>query len=98
MFIAHEPAPADWPALAVAEHRVSWEEMTKRCSKYAPFGWTPMACSEIRLTTRRCDIWLSADHAAPYIIEHERLHCAGHDHVGDTNLRDMWAHWKSAHG
>jgi hypothetical protein len=85
--IGHEKV-AGWPKLAVYEHYVPHHEMRERCVKYTPWGMSPEACSEFNLVERRCDIWFSADFPPPKaFIEHERLHCEGYDHAGQTNMR-----------
>ena len=33
---------------------------------------------------------------AAYVVRHERLHCAGHDHEGETTLRDALARYLAA--
>jgi hypothetical protein len=47
---------------------------------------------------RRCDIWLSESFAPRSIVEHERLHCRGYDHVGATTMRDFLARYQAATG
>lgn len=89
--IGHEKV-AGWPQLAVYEHYVPHAQMRERCARYVGFGSLPVACAQFRLAERRCDIWYSADFPPSRdIIEHERLHCAGYDHVGETKLRDLLA-------
>jgi len=81
-----------WPRLKVVEHYVPHHVMRDRCVKYTPWGSSPEACAEFNLAERRCDLWFSADFPPPKaFIEHERLHCAGYDHVGSTNMRDFLA-------
>ena len=87
-----------WPQLEVVEHRVPAEEMMQRCRKYAGFGAIPLACAEFNLEARRCDIWLSKGFAPQTIVEHERLHCAGYDHVGSTGMRELLARYQAAAG
>ena len=85
--IGHEKVE-DWPQLAVHEHYVPHHVMRDRCVKYTSWGMSPEACAEFNLVERRCDIWFSADFPPPKaFIEHERLHCAGYDHTGETNMR-----------
>src|SRR5687767_585000 len=76
-----------WPELQIVEHRVPAEEMVSRCQKYTGAASLPLACAEFNLVARRCDIWLSQSFAPRAIVEHERLHCAGYDHVGSTNMK-----------
>ena len=93
--IGHEKVEG-WPELEIFEHRVSSDEMYQRCSKYVAFGMLPMACAEFNLATRRCDIWLVKDFAPKNIVEHERLHCLGYDHVGETAMRDFLTRYRAA--
>ena len=76
-----------WPELQIVEHRVPAEEMVARCQKYTGAASLPLACAEFKLAARRCDIWLSESFAPRAVVEHERLHCAGYDHVGSTNMK-----------
>ena len=86
-----------WPQLTVIEHYVSDSEMRSRCSKYVAFGFLPEACSEFNLASRECHIWLSKDYPpAGFVVRHERLHCEGYDHPGETNLRDILARYNQA--
>ena len=87
-----------WPELAIIEHRVPAPAMLERCRKYAGFGSVPLACAEFNLVLRRCDIWLSKSFALSALIEHERLHCRGYDHVGETNMRDFLTRYQAAIG
>ena len=76
-----------WPALEVVEHRVPHAEMRDRCSRYVGFGMSPEACAEFDLAEGKCHIWYSADFPPQrFIIQHERLHCAGYDHAGSTGM------------
>ena len=85
-----------WPELRVIEHRVSHQEMRARCDKYVAWGMIPAACSEFNLSAGVCHIWLDEGFAPAFIVEHERLHCTGHDHVGSSHMADMFARWKAA--
>jgi hypothetical protein len=93
--VGHEKVEG-WPDLMIVEHRVSSGEMYDRCRKYVAFGMLPMACAEFNLATRRCDIWLIEGFAPRSIVEHERLHCQGHDHVGETAMRDFLTRYRAA--
>lgn len=82
--------PADWPALDVVVQRTTEEVVRKACSRttlIAAYG-----CTVVRLENNKCYIFLATDD--PATLEHERLHCLGYDHVGDSFLRDMWARHK----
>jgi hypothetical protein len=30
------------------------------------------------------------------VVEHERLHCQGHDHIGETAMRDFLTRYRAA--
>jgi hypothetical protein len=84
-----------WPELRVAEHHVPHHVMRDKCAKYAPFGMSPEACMEFNLHAGTCDIWYSAEFPpSKAVMEHERLHCRGYDHVGGSVLKDAVAAWK----
>lgn len=93
--VGHEKVEG-WPELAIHEHYVSAGEVYDRCRKYVGFGMIPLACAEFNLATRRCDIWYIEGLATRSIVEHERLHCQGHDHVGETGMRDFLARYRAA--
>jgi hypothetical protein len=79
-----------WPKLEVVEHYVPHHVMRDRCVRYTGFGMSPEACAEFNLLENRCDIWYSADFPPQrFIVEHERLHCAGYDHYGSTAMQQL---------
>jgi hypothetical protein len=83
---------AGWPELAVVEHHVPEAEMRSRCAKYVAFGMSPQACAEFNFALRRCDIWFSADFPPTRsMVEHERLHCQGYDHLGMSTMAELLA-------
>jgi hypothetical protein len=84
--IGHEKVEG-WPALEIVEHHVPHAVMRDKCAPYVGFGMNPEACAEFDLVNAKCHIWFSADFPPQkFIVEHERLHCAGYDHVGSTNM------------
>ena len=88
---------AGWPELQVVQHYVPDDEIRARCSKYAPWGFTPEACSEFNFVAKRCDVWFSSDYPPqPYIVRHELLHCRGYDHPGDSELADILARYNAS--
>ena len=93
--VGHEKVEG-WPDLMIVEHRVSAGEVYDRCRKYVAFGMLPLACAEFNLATQRCDIWLMDGFAPRSVVEHERLHCQGQDHVGETAMRDFLARYRAA--
>lgn len=90
---------ADWPNLKVRDNVVSGIEVIRTCYKYlSPFakytGTIPMACAEINFAAGTCDIYRAHD-ADEWIIRHERMHCAGFQHVGDTKMADDWRNYRA---
>lgn len=84
----------DWPVLKVVEHRVPHGEMLKRCQRYYP-GGTPVACAEWNFNLATCDIWFSKDlPEMQHVVEHERMHCEGHDHPGSTAMEESLRKWR----
>jgi hypothetical protein len=84
---------AGWPELRIVEHYVPDEAMRKRCSKYALL---PEACAEFYFDRGECHVWYSADYPPmPFVVAHERLHCQGYDHAGDTSMRDVLARYEA---
>lgn len=87
--VAHEKV-VGWPRMEIVEHYVPTQEMRERCAPYVAFGMLPEACAEFNFATNRCDLWFSADFPPPAsIVEHERLHCTGHDHIGQRTMAEM---------
>ena len=96
----HKAAPADWPQLEVREHVVSTPEMIWRCYATLPLfmklmGGVPIACAFV--SESGCDIYVTG-WTPQHVLEHEREHCAGRDHVGDSTLADWWAAYKAGRG
>jgi hypothetical protein len=86
-----------WPDLMVIEHHVPHHVMRDVCVKYTAWGASPEACAEFNLAERTCNIWYSADFPpSKAFIRHERMHCQGYDHVGETNMRDFLAGYLAA--
>lgn len=88
--VGHEKVEG-WPTLEIVEHHVPNHVMRDACVKYMPPTFSPMACAEFDLGRRKCHIWLSADFPSESLLEHERLHCNGYDHVGGTTLKSLMA-------
>ena len=91
----HAKVPG-WPQLRIVEHFVPDAQMRSRCAKYMPLGLFPEACAEFYFDRGECHVWYSADfRPQPYVMEHERLHCEGYDHPGDTTLHDVLARYNA---
>lgn len=93
--IDHSPAPADWPQLKVIQHYVSSREMRNQCVQYAGPGSSPMACAEIDLHQGTCNLWFDKDFMAQWLLDHELLHCKGHDHLGGTTIQRMMEEYRA---
>ena len=84
-----------WPKLTVVEHYVPYANLFDQCQKYASLGSVVEACAEFDLRAGRCDIYYNADFPpSQRVIEHEREHCLGHDHIGGTELQDLLDEWR----
>ena len=93
--IGHEKVP-NWPELKVREHYVAHYIMRDKCTKYVAFGMSPEACAEFDLSAGTCDIWYSSDFPPGQgVIDHERMHCRGYDHIGGGVLTRMLARWQA---
>jgi hypothetical protein len=87
--VGHEKV-AGWPQMEIVAHYVPSQEMRDRCAPYVGFGMLPEACAEFNFAANRCDLWFSADFPPPAsIVEHERLHCEGYDHIGQRTMAEM---------
>jgi hypothetical protein len=96
VMMGHEPV-AGWPQLEVVEHHVPHAQMRDRCAKYVAFGSSPEACAEFDLANRKCHIWFSSDFPPqPFVVEHERMHCAGYDHAGSTSMAAYLEYWNAS--
>ncbi len=86
---------AGWPDLMLIEHHVPHAEMRDRCGIFVPFGSSPEGCAIFKFQDRECHVYVSADFPSARVLEHERLHCKGYDHVGSTDMQKMLADWNS---
>lgn len=83
----HTPPPRDWPVLK--QSVIYTQDAPRICAKYAPLS---IACAEVNFIRRTCVIYTSVDWK--HVLEHERQHCEGYDHHGESTLRDLWARYK----
>jgi hypothetical protein len=94
--IGGTPVPG-WPELQIVEHHVPHSAMRDHCERYVGFGQSPAACAEFDFPASRCDIWYSVDFPPQqFIIEHERLHCRGYEHIGEHHLREALSRYRAA--
>ncbi len=90
----HQRVPG-WPELKVVEHHVTGEEVVERCQQNAPRFTVPEACTLFYLPHGEAHIYVRKDSAYRWVLNHERLHAAGYDHVGSTAMQRMLETWKA---
>ena len=80
-----------WPPLQLVERYVPQAQMLEHCKQYVTaIGMAPIACAQFDFANRRCHVWYNADDPpSAATIAHERLHCQGYDHPGETTMRDL---------
>ncbi len=92
--VGHEKVQG-WPKMEIVSHYVPNDELNERCARYVGFGMLPEACAEFDFKANRCDIWFSADFLpTASMVEHERLHCQGYDHIGQSTMAEMLARYR----
>ena len=88
----HEPVRG-WPELTIVEHHVPHAEMRDRCARFVSFGSSPEGCTLFYFDRREAHIYVSAELPSRGVLEHERLHAAGYDHVGSSSMRRLLEQW-----
>lgn len=96
--IDYSSAPAaDWPQLRELVYREpasAIPELCRRSPTYSAGATT--ACSSVNFAEGWCAIFLPAGHRhEAALLEHERAHCRGFDHPGETFTRDTWERHKA---
>jgi hypothetical protein len=86
---------AGWPELKIVEHHVSNPEMRDRCAPYVGPLMSPQGCTLFFLDRREAHIYVSKDFPSAAVLEHERLHAAGYDHVGSLGMDTIVRDWKA---
>lgn len=86
---------AGWPDLAPIEHHVSNAAMRERCGIYLPVWSSPEGCAVFKFQDHECHIYVSSDFPRPTVLEHERLHCKGYDHIGSDDMQKMLSDWRA---
>jgi hypothetical protein len=84
-----------WPELKVVEHHVSNEEMRERCARYVGPFMSPEGCTLFYFDRSEAHIFVSKDFPSPRVLEHERLHAAGYDHIGSDGMQRMLDRWRA---
>ncbi len=90
--------PADWPTLEVKLQQSPQQQFDVICGKSPlPFVVHRISCAQVDFSQGKCWILVRAGETLePYWEEHERQHCAGYDHHGESTLRDSWAKYKAS--
>ena len=85
------PPPIDWPQLTVEVRQVSEDMARKACGN--PRMISVYGCAVVFFPIRKCIIFLANN--SRETLEHEKLHCLGYDHIGESSMRDGWARHKA---
>jgi hypothetical protein len=92
------PPPADWPELKVVVFDMSRAEVEKRCPPKRP-GWYTNGCAKVVWCAKTCEIYMSSMMTTGRnyfdVLEHERAHCRGYNHPGETSTSDRWERAKA---
>jgi hypothetical protein len=84
-----------FPQLKVIEHHLGHAEMRDNCLPYTGPFMTPAGCTLFVFDRMEAHIVVSKDIPNPAVLEHERLHAAGHDHIGSEGMKRMWLAWRA---
>ena len=97
----HTSPPLDWPKLTIVENYVPVGILYEKCYKYVPewmkwLGAIVEGCAEMDFKANTCTVWVrDSGFADLNILTHERLHCQGYDHIGDSVLKNEWEKYKN---
>lgn len=85
--------PADWPKLEEKLHYIEAIDFPKFCGKLPLFKHAD-GCSVVNFEYEVCYIYLVKKDDE--LLEHERGHCRGFDHVGQAGVSlRAWERWKA---
>ena len=91
---SHRPVP-DWPALKVVEHHVAHDEMYERCRRFVPAFSAPEGCTLFYFDLSEAHIYVNKESPSRWVLNHERLHAAGYDHIGSDHMRRALEAWRA---
>lgn len=92
--VGHLPAPDGWPVLTEKIERPGFWAVQSICGGLPPFTVTA-GCAQIHLSSGTCTIYSAVTgEDEVYLLEHERAHCQGRDHIGSTALLDHFNTWR----
>lgn len=94
--IDYSRAPsADWPKLREIVYDVPAVKLREYCKGTPTVGPSLVACTGYNFLEGWCAIFLVEAHPnRAALLAHERAHCAGYDHPGETFTRDAWERHK----
>jgi hypothetical protein len=84
-----------WPELKVVEHEVAFGEMRKQCKPYSGPLMSPLGCILFYLDAGEAHIYVARRLNFRTVVAHERLHAAGYDHPGSTQMKDILEKWQA---
>ena len=88
----HTPPPAGWPSLRVeiVEDTYGEKGINYYCGPSNPIVWR-IGCAVPDFAQGICFAYVRD--MTPWVITHERLHCAGYDHTGGTAIQKIMEYW-----
>ena len=91
----HNRVPG-WPELKIIEHTVTNVELWERCNRYVPRLSMPAGCTIFYFSRGEAHIYVSDAEQSPLVLQHERLHALGYDHVGSTGMARALQSWRTS--
>lgn len=85
------PPPVDWPKLEIKVAKVTEQQARMLCPRADVVLYTN-ACTILAFAHGACYVYLAS--SDPEVLDHERKHCLGYDHPGESTMRDLWAMYK----
>jgi hypothetical protein len=84
---AHEP-PHDWPELKITVHKL--DDLSGVCNLRNAAMLAGCAVADFNKGT--CAVYVRF--SSKEVLEHERMHCRGYDHPGESTFRAAWDDFK----
>ena len=89
---SHVPPPAGWPQLRV-EVIVDADAsrgIEKYCGASSLLLWR-VGCAVPDFAQETCFVYVRD--LSPWVIDHEKMHCAGYDHPGGNSIAKIMDYW-----
>lgn len=84
--------PSDWPQLEVKIIKQDFKQVQRTCRNDFWPERQANGCAIADFDARICRIYTWTNNRG--VIEHERAHCYGYDHRGESGMRDAWESYK----